>query len=59
MQVSLGRALWIGLATAFGLGAASMVGRLSDVTLWQVLPWILLAGFWTFLLLRYGKRSQS
>ncbi len=43
--------------TALGIVVGIFGGRASDVWWWQILPWVLLAGFWAYLLIRSRYRS--
>ena len=38
------------LATLLGIAASALLARASDALWWQVLPWVLLAAFWAYLL---------
>jgi uncharacterized membrane protein YfcA len=44
--------------TVIGIVAGALLARVSDSLWWQVLPWILLAGFWIFLLRRRHRRPE-
>ena len=45
--------------TVIGIVAGALLARVSDSLWWQVLPWILLAGFWIFLLRRQRRPGMT
>lgn len=49
----------VGALTALGIVVGILLGRASDALWWQILPWVLLAGFWALLLVRHRRRPGS
>ena len=56
---SLRAGLLAGTFTVVGIFAAGPLSRASDALWWQVLPWVLLAGFWAYLLVRHRRRPHG
>lgn len=48
-------ALRVGLTFSLSLAVAAVLGRVSGALWWQLLPWVLLALFWVYLLLRHHR----
>lgn len=49
----------VGAFTALGIVVGVLLGRASDALWWQVLSWVLLAGFWAYLLVRHRRRPHG
>lgn len=49
----------VSIFAALGIGLGVLLGRASDALWWQILPWVLLAGFWAYLLVRHRRRPDG
>lgn len=48
----------VGALTVLGIIVGVLLGRASGALWWQILPWVLLAGFWAYLLVRHRRRPR-
>lgn len=53
------RLLRIVLYLVAGMLVGTLLARASDALWWQVLPWVLLAMFWAFLISRHLRHARG